>query len=188
MKSMVADMLFLAHVSQPAALVQFETVALVDEVQRVSDLFSLSAEESGVRLDVSGSVDVIQGNRLMIQRAVSNLLSNAIRYCPQGQAVVVKVHREQEHIRLSVGNPGQGIPEEHLPHLFERFYRVDKSRSRETGGTGLGLAIVKHVLTRHHATLEIESEAGKGSRFIARFPSTVLLAADAADPISKSRN
>lgn len=170
MKSMVADMLFLAHVSQPAALVQFETVALVDEVQRVSDLFSLSAEESGVRLDVSGSVDVIQGNRLMIQRAVSNLLSNAIRYCPQGQAVVVKVHREQEHIRLSVGNPGQGIPEEHLPHLFERFYRVDKGRARSEGGTGLGLAIVRSIMSLHQGVAKVEITGSGFTWFHLSFP------------------
>jgi two-component system heavy metal sensor histidine kinase CusS len=139
MKSMVADMLFLAQCQPACSLGAIRDSGTGRRECRVSDLFSLSAEESGVRLDVSGSVDVIQGNRLMIQRAVSNLLSNAIRYCPQGQAVVVKVHREQEHIRLSVGNPGQGIPEEHLPHLFERFYRVDKGRARSEEAQASGL-------------------------------------------------
>ncbi|MEG1042971.1 MAG: histidine kinase dimerization/phospho-acceptor domain-containing protein, partial [Pseudomonas sp.] len=82
MSRMVSDMLFLAQVSHPASLVDFEAIVLVDEVQRVCDLFSITAEESEVQLQISGCADVVQGNRLMIQRAVSNLLSNAIRYCP----------------------------------------------------------------------------------------------------------
>lgn len=125
------DSVFCSHsspLSQGAnlsRLVKFETVALVDEVQWVCDLFAYSAVENGVNLKISGSADVVQGNRLMIQRAVSNLLSNAIRYCPTGESVHVKAQRYSDHIQLSVGNPGRGIPEEHLPHLFERFYRVD---------------------------------------------------------------
>ena len=84
--------------------------------------------------------------------------------------------RREGSAEFVVIDTGIGIAPPHLPRLTERFYRVDRSRSRETGGTGLGLAIVKHVLTRHHATLDIESEPGKGSRFTARFPATVLVA------------
>ncbi|MCY4126068.1 MAG: two-component sensor histidine kinase, partial [Pseudomonas sp.] len=91
MSRMVSDMLFLAQVSHPASMVEFEPVSLVDEVQRVCDLFSISAEEGEIQLQISGSDDVVRGNRLMVQRAVSNLVSNAIRYCPRGRTVYVKV-------------------------------------------------------------------------------------------------
>lgn len=93
MSRMVSDMLFLAQVSHPASMVEFEPVSLVDEVQRVCDLFSISAEDGEIQLQISGSDDVVRGNRLMIQRAVSNLVSNAIRYCPRGRTVYVKVQR-----------------------------------------------------------------------------------------------
>ncbi|MDN7142151.1 MULTISPECIES: heavy metal sensor histidine kinase [Pseudomonas] len=156
MSRMVSDMLFLAQVSHPASLVDFEAIVLVDEVQRVCDLFSITAEESEVQLQISGCADVVQGNRLMIQRAVSNLLSNAIRYCPSGRTVFVRVHRGPSGVTLSVGNPGRGIPKEHLPHLFERFYRVDKSRARSEGGTGLGLAIVQSIMCLHHGVADVE--------------------------------
>lgn len=170
MARIVADMLFLANVSQPASLVQFENVILVDEVQRVCDLFNLAAEDRGIQLDVQGSMDSVRGNRLMIQRAVSNLLSNAIRYCPEGLAVKVQVLRCEDHIRLSVGNPGRGIPKEHLPHLFERFYRVDKSRARSEGGTGLGLAIVSSIMSLHQGSVAVEIEAQTFTWFHLRFP------------------
>ena len=133
MSRMVSDMLFLAQVSHPASMVEFEPVSLVDEVQRVCDLFSISAEDGEIQLQISGSDDVVRGNRLMIQRAVSNLVSNAIRYCPRGRTVYVKVQRGGSGTTLSVGNPGRGIAKEHHAHLFERFYRVDKSRARSEG-------------------------------------------------------
>lgn len=174
MTRMVADMLFLAHVSQPAALVEFETVALVDEVQRVCDLFAFSAEENGVALQISGSADVVNGNRLMIQRAVSNLLSNAIRYCPKGESVQVKVHRGSDQIQLSVGNPGRGIPDQHLPHLFERFYRVDRGRARSEGGTGLGLAIVRSIMSLHQGTAKVEVSGDRYTWFHLSFPTSHL--------------
>ena len=165
----VADMLFLAHVSHPAALVQFEAIALEDEAERVKDLFSLSAEESGVRLLVSGT-GLVSGNRLMIQRAISNLLSNAIRHCPPGEAVQMRASRNGNMVRLSVRNPGQGIPSEHLPHLFERFYRVDKGRARSEGGTGLGLSIVRSIMSLHQGSASVEVTDDRVTVFHLDFP------------------
>ena len=102
--------------------------------------------------------------------AFGNLVSNAVRYTPRGGKVTLLWSEDAQGAQFSVEDTGVGIAPEHLPRLTERFYRVDRSRSRESGGTGLGLAIVKHALARHQATLHVESTPGAGSRFIARFP------------------
>ncbi|KIU53567.1 two-component sensor histidine kinase [Pseudomonas sp. 1239] len=174
MSRMVSDMLFLAQVSHPASMVEFETVSLVDEIQRVCDLFSISAEDGEIQLQISGSDDAVRGNRLMIQRAVSNLLSNAIRYCPRGRTVYVKVHRSANGTTLSVGNPGRGIAKEHHAHLFERFYRVDKSRARSEGGTGLGLAIVQSIMSLHQGSAGVEVTDENFTWFHLNFPQPQL--------------
>ena len=108
--------------------------------------------------------------------AFGNLVSNAIRYTPPGGTVTLAWREGEDGARFSVEDTGIGIDAEHIPRLTERFYRVDRGRSRETGGTGLGLAIAKHALARHDASLEIESRPGKGSRFSARFPPRRLAA------------
>ncbi|MEE1922749.1 heavy metal sensor histidine kinase [Pseudomonas sp. 148P] len=175
MARMVADMLFLANVSNPAAGVAFETVVLVDEAQRVCDLFGLPAEEAGIDLHISGSADGVRGNRLMIQRALSNLLSNALRYCPAGRAVLVRVRRVDCHVCVSVGNPGAGIAAEHRQHLFERFYRADQGRARSEGGTGLGLAIVQSIMGLHRGSAVVEVCADDFTWFHLRFPDNETL-------------
>ena len=120
-----------------------------------------------------------------LQSALSNLISNAVRYTPAGGRIVVKWQTSSEGDGVfSVSDTGPGIAPEHIPRLTERFYRVDRSRSRETGGTGLGLAIVKHVLQRHGAALEIESVLGKGSTFRVRFPASRLRRSAAGTQLS----
>ncbi|MBC8785441.1 MULTISPECIES: heavy metal sensor histidine kinase [Pseudomonas] len=170
MSRMVSDMLFLAQVSHPASMVEFESVSLIDETQRVCDLFSISAEEGEIQLQIAGSGDVVHGNQIMIQRAVSNLVSNAIRYCPRGRTVYVKVQRGADGATLSVGNPGRGIAKEHHAHLFERFYRVDKSRARSEGGTGLGLAIVQSIMILHQGSASVEVTDQNFTWFHLNFP------------------
>jgi two-component system phosphate regulon sensor histidine kinase PhoR len=100
-----------------------------------------------------------------IRQVLTNLISNAINYTPEGGAVTVKFSFTKKSVYVTVKDNGSGIPAEHLPRIFERFYRVDKSRSRERGGTGLGLAIVKHILEGHHTKAEVQSEEGEGSEF-----------------------
>ena len=120
-----------------------------------------------------------------LQSALSNLISNAVRYTPAGGRIVVKWQTSSEGDGVfSVSDTGPGIAPEHIPRLTERFYRVDRSRSRETGGTGLGLAIVKQVLQRHGAALEIESVLGKGSTFRVRFPASRLRRSAAGTQLS----
>ena len=165
----VTDMLFLAQVSHPASLVPFEKIILEDEVRRVVDLFSISAEEKQINLRIAGGGRTF-GDRLMVQRAISNLLSNAIRHSPIGANISLLVERHSETVCVSVGNPGVGIPAQHIPHLFERFYRVDTSRSRAEGGTGLGLAIVRSILSLHQGAVEVSSIPGSFTVFRLIFP------------------
>ncbi|AIR88890.1 heavy metal sensor histidine kinase [Pseudomonas cremoricolorata] len=174
MSRMVSDMLFLAQVSHPASMVEFEAVSLLDEVQRVCDLFSITADDSEIQLQISGCQDQVRGNRIMIQRAASNLLSNAIRYCPRGDVVLVKVQGVGHGTTLSIGNPGRGIASEHHAHLFERFYRVDKSRARSEGGTGLGLAIVQSIMSLHQGVARVEVTDDHVTWFHLDFPTAEL--------------
>jgi two-component system phosphate regulon sensor histidine kinase PhoR len=122
------------------------------------------------RIDVESEPDLdLVGSEKEVASAFANLVSNAIRYTPQGGRVRLNWHSTPEGAAFDVEDDGIGIAPEHIPRLTERFYRVDRGRSRETGGTGLGLAIVKHALGRHGATLHIESKPGEGSRFSATF-------------------
>jgi len=110
------------------------------------------------------------GNQSELRSAVSNLVFNAVKHTPPGSHVQVHWHDDGGTPALRVADDGPGIAPEHIPRLTERFYRVDKARSRASGGTGLGLAIVKHVLNRHDAELSIASDLGRGTSFTCRFP------------------
>jgi len=112
----------------------------------------------------------LQGSRNELRSAFSNLVSNAIRYTPDGGNIDMRWSLQDGQAVFSVKDSGIGIAPQHIARLTERFYRVDRSRSRESGGTGLGLAIVKHIALRHQARLEITSEEGQGSTFSLRFP------------------
>ncbi|HKJ75609.1 MAG TPA: ATP-binding protein, partial [Gammaproteobacteria bacterium] len=110
------------------------------------------------------------GSEKELHSAFGNLVSNAVRYTPAGGKVTLRWFRDERGAHLQVEDTGEGIPADAIPRLTERFYRVDKGRSRESGGTGLGLAIVKHVLNRHEAQLRIDSTPGQGSTFTCDFP------------------
>jgi two-component system phosphate regulon sensor histidine kinase PhoR len=120
----------------------------------------------------------IEGDRNQIYSAVSNVINNAIQHTPDNGTISVKWFRKNDEGILEVTDTGEGISPEHIPRITERFYRVDRGRSREKGGTGLGLAIVKHVLVKHKAKLEVESVPGKGSTFRFRFPNLLIIQKD----------
>jgi two-component system phosphate regulon sensor histidine kinase PhoR len=105
-----------------------------------------------------------------LEQVLTNLIDNAIKYCPPNSEIRVKWNEEADFIVLRVSDNGPGIAEKYLDRLFERFYRLDKGRSREMGGTGLGLSIVKHVMQRHNGTVNAESNLGEGTTFVCRFP------------------
>jgi two-component system phosphate regulon sensor histidine kinase PhoR len=134
-----------------------------------ADAAALSGGLHAVSLEGSPRVDLL-GSESELASAFGNLISNAIRYTPPGGKVAIHWREDDSGASLTVEDTGPGIAPEHLPRLTERFYRVDRSRSRETGGTGLGLAIVKHAVARHQASFDIDSKPGAGSRFTVRFP------------------
>ena len=135
----------------------------------LADAMTLSAGRHVIELQLDKPVR-LRGVPSEIESAVRNLLTNAIRYTPQGGRITMSWSNRQQAARLTVEDTGIGIAPEHLPRLTERFYRVDRGRSRETGGTGLGLAIVKHIAQRHDARLEFDSTLGKGTRFTLVIP------------------
>ncbi|MGQ9580438.1 MAG: sensor histidine kinase [Armatimonadota bacterium] len=108
----------------------------------------------------------------LLERAVTNLIDNAIKYSPKKSNVIVLAERVNEEVAIRVIDNGPGIPAEHIPRIFERFYRVDNARSRRLGGTGLGLAIVKHVAQAHHGRVDVVSKVGEGSIFSIHLPLT----------------
>jgi len=174
---MISDMLFLAKTEsgQTGALMaaNSEPVDLAQEVRGLFDFYEALAEEQAVQLVLWGSC-TIQGDRLMLRRALSNLLSNALRYTPRGNTVKVTLAVTPEHGVLTVENHGDTIPAQHLPRLFERFYRADPSRQHTTGeGTGLGLAITHAIVQAHHGDISVESSDGN-TCFSIRFPRTDL--------------
>lgn len=135
----------------------------------LQDANLLSANRHQLRLELESSVGLL-ANQNELHSAFSNLVTNAVRYTPPGGEIILRWQQRDGQLVFSVRDSGIGIAAEHIPRLTERFYRVDRSRSRETGGTGLGLAIVKHVVSRHQAQLEISSEESKGSTFSIVFP------------------
>ena len=170
LSKMVNDMLWLAQNEQGLLKPVWEPLDLKREVGAVFEFFEALAEEKQIRLTVEGPPSTLVGDQAMLRRALSNLIANAIRYTPVEEEIRVRVgSREDQSVLLSVENPGPNIPAEHLPRLFDRFYRVDPSRQREREGAGLGLAIVKSIIDAHEGNIEVTSERGV-TRFSIRFP------------------
>ena len=170
MDNLVADLLTLSQLENEQSPLHEEAVdmnELLNEVYRDGEL--LSGAQHPLRMEIASAVNLL-GNRDELRSAFGNLLSNAIRYTPKGGAILLRWFERGGQPVFSVQDSGIGIAAQHIPRLTERFYRVDRSRSRETGGTGLGLAIVKHIAMRHQAKLEVLSEEGKGSTFSLVFP------------------
>ncbi len=180
MQSLVADLLTLSQleVSQsPNGQDYVSLTDLVNQVMSEANAFTslLADQQIGKKHAlVFDQVPLlwIMGSQKELFSALSNLVSNAIRYTPLGGLVHVTFSQTDDQLTISVKDTGPGIASEHLPRLTERFYRIDQSRSRETGGTGLGLAITKHVMQRHGGELQIQSELGKGSTFNLNFPAS----------------
>jgi two-component system phosphate regulon sensor histidine kinase PhoR len=170
MKTLVEDLLTLAKLEGNPEPPVSQVVNMPNMLARLKlDAEGLSQGKHQISFDQNSNKNIL-GDDLELYSAFSNLVSNAVRYTPEGGKVCVTWAQVGEEIELSVSDTGPGIAAEHIPRLTERFYRVDRSRSRETGGTGLGMAIVKHVINRHHGELKIESTVGVGSRFCLVFP------------------
>lgn len=173
MTRMVSDMLFLAQADNNQLIPDRVMFDLSAEVMKVFDFFEAWAEERHVSLKFNGMPCLIEGDPQMFRRAINNLLSNALRYTPEGKAVTVSIRKRDNDVELVTENPGTPIPQAHLPKLFDRFYRVDPSRQRKGEGSGIGLAIVKSIVTAHHGKVRVESDA-VSTRFILTVPGKVL--------------
>ena len=180
MQSLVADLLTLSQLEVSQSPNGQDYVSLPDLINQViseaNALTSLIADQfSGQKHELifdQAPCLYLMGSKSELFSALSNLVSNAIRYTPLGGLVHLTFSQTDDRLTISVKDTGPGIASEHLPRLTERFYRIDQSRSRETGGTGLGLAITKHVMQRHGGELQIQSELGKGSTFNLIFPAS----------------
>ena len=137
--------------------------------EKCVDMLQVNAENHDVTLQLSGKSAYVNANREMMNELLYNLCDNAIRYNKKGGRVDVSVEETDTEVVLSVKDTGIGISKEHQERIFERFYRVDRSRSKLTGGTGLGLAIVKHIVAQHHANLELQSQKDAGKQIRVRF-------------------
>lgn len=148
-----------------------EDVSAVDIIQVTASNVRQSHPEKQVNFKTELKLENLWVEPRLFEQVLTNLLDNAFKYGPNGSCVLVKAYREAEFDIIEVCDDGIGIPKESLARVFERFYRVDASRSREIGGTGLGLAIVKHAVSKHGGVVKVESEVGKGSKFIVKLPS-----------------
>jgi two-component system, OmpR family, phosphate regulon sensor histidine kinase PhoR len=170
MRTIIEDLLTLSRLEMQDTASNLAPVNVPQEIEQVvADARALSAGDHDIVVDMDEDLLLI-GNQSELRSAVSNLVFNAVKHTPPGSHVQVHWHDDGGTPALRVADDGPGIAPEHIPRLTERFYRVDKARSRASGGTGLGLAIVKHVLNRHDAELSIASDLGRGTSFTCRFP------------------
>ncbi|MHB1677233.1 MAG: phosphate regulon sensor histidine kinase PhoR [Sulfuriferula sp.] len=170
MRRLVEDLLALSRLESPQNRLVETRVDMAHLIESLhQDALSLSAGRHPITL-INDSDDDLLGNADELISGLGNLVSNAVRYTPAGKEITLRWGWRDQELCFSVQDRGEGIDAQHISRLTERFYRVDRGRSRETGGTGLGLAIAKHVLTRHHGRLVIESKVGQGSCFSACFP------------------
>ena len=169
MKQILSEMLELSRLESSGLAPRDETIDVATLLDSVRDDFERPAVSAEIVIDVE-STAMLLGQTGEIESVIVNLLSNALRYTPYDGTVTLTWRVTPKGAELIVADTGDGIDPEHIPRLTERFFRVDRGRSRDEGGVGLGLAIVKHVLARHNAELEITSEPGHGSQFCCFFP------------------
>lgn len=170
LSKMISDMLFLAQTDNKLLTPELVNIDLFELFTQIFDYYEPLIEDKNIDFSLRGHVPEIQGDRLMLSRAIGNLISNAIRYTPSGQSILVKLSQYNRHyIQFSVANPGKKIQDKHLPNLFDRFYRVDKSRQRNGEGSGIGLAIVKSIIETLKGTIYVESD-DVSTRFVVILP------------------
>lgn len=176
--NLVSDLLVLSELESkesfysPSTGKDFEQIN-IDEIvnQSVVSLKGKMAEKNlEFSLNIGEDLPSYRGNKFLLEQMVSNLVDNAIKYTPSNGNISVQTYKTDREIIIEISDTGIGIPKEDLDRIFERFYRIDKTRSRKIGGTGLGLSIVKHIVLLHGGSVEVESELNKGSKFIVKLP------------------
>jgi len=172
LEALIADLLSISALESQQARLNFEPVSMRAAAQSVVDELTRQASERSVAvsLEISESLPAVRADARRLHQVLFNLLDNAIKYTSSGGHVIIRAGEKDGFIEAAVADDGPGIGPEHLPHVFERFYRVDKARSRELGGTGLGLSIVKHIVQSHAGRVWAESQMEKGSTFYFTLP------------------
>jgi two-component system phosphate regulon sensor histidine kinase PhoR len=180
MRTIIEDLLTLSRLEMDEHPTDLVPVDVAEDLRLILHEAQALGSEHRIETDIDPGLRLM-GNAVELRSAFSNLIYNAVKHTPAGSRIRVTWRLEAQGPFFAVQDNGEGIAAEHIPRLTERFYRVDKARSRESGGTGLGLAIVKHVLNRHQARLIIASEPGRGSTFACRFPREGLVQDGQAD-------
>jgi heavy metal sensor kinase len=171
MSAVVGKLLYLARIDAGKDQVKFERINLKELLTELSSDIEVLAREKGVEFKLSSLEDLtVEGDKIKLEQLFLNLLENAVKYTPSGGSISVSIVRGDKTAVIAVKDTGIGISKEHIPHLFERFYRIDKARSRAEGGAGLGLAICKHIAEVHGGRIEVESKIGEGSTFSVFIP------------------
>ncbi|GIN70812.1 PAS domain-containing sensor histidine kinase [Bacillus sp. J14TS2] len=171
---LISELLYLSRIEQHHIPLKLEQMNMTEAVWNMVNTIQKEAKKKKLTLVLPEQRHDIwmEGEKDRVHQIVLNLLSNAIAYTPEEGKIVVELWEEADQVKLSISDTGIGIPASELPRIFERFYRVEKARSRRSGGTGLGLAIVKHLTESHHGKIEVQSEEGKGTTFIITLPKT----------------
>jgi two-component system phosphate regulon sensor histidine kinase PhoR len=169
--NIIQDLLTLSELEEPPKFIEKEKVSLKEVFHNIKDIFSTALKIKKIYLDIkiSDIIPEIEGDPFQIEQLFVNLIDNAIKYTDKG-GVSVNAYLYEESVRVDIEDTGIGISEEHIPRLFERFYVVNKARSKSLGGTGLGLSIVKHILMLHGGKIEVGSRLGRGTKFVITLP------------------
>lgn len=173
LKAIVNDLLDLSSIEAQGDSMPLEPISAVEPLRTAAAALAGAAQRKGVELEVApanGAELLVHGNAQRLEQCFTNLIANAIQYTPQGGRVRMRAFATPSEVQVQVEDTGIGIPASALSRVFERFYRVDRGRSRDTGGTGLGLAIVKHIVLAHGGQIDVASEEGRGSRFSIHLP------------------
>jgi signal transduction histidine kinase len=171
LENLVAGLLVLSRLDAGEVQGDWADLDLAELTLSTAEQMRLMAEDRGIQIDTQALIPiVIRGDRARLKQVIVNLLANAIRFTPRGGMVTLRSSQSSLYSVLEVCDTGIGIPAAALPHVFDRFFRVDEARSREDGGAGLGLSIAKSICSAHGAQLQVDSEVGKGSCFCLMFP------------------
>jgi len=168
LSEILKDLDMISSLQSDMLVLDLESINLKEIIQEVIDSLQFLADSYNVKVDIKSGLNklvIVEGDRHRIKQVLTNILSNSIKYGNKGGATEIACYDMEENMLIEITDNGIGIEKGHLPHLFERFYRVDKNRSREMGGTGLGLAIVKHIVEAHDQTINVRSTIGVGSTF-----------------------
>jgi two-component system phosphate regulon sensor histidine kinase PhoR len=170
--ALTKDLLSLSEIEAQNANMEENKIFVAEIVREAVEILEMSAKEKpvNVNLDIEADLPELKGDPNWFKQITVNLIDNAIKYTPENGDIKVDVRKDDKHLILEIVDTGIGISEEHIDRIFERFYRADKARSRNAGGTGLGLSIVKHIVIAFNGKIDVQSELGKGTKFIVSLP------------------